>query len=566
MTILIKKRKNGHDYYYATKSGRVDGKPRVIWQKYLGRADDVVARLAGESNDEPTESVCLDFGGPAALLAIAEQFDLKGIIDEKIPKRAQGPSVGAYILLAAINRVLAPTSKNQMSDWYQNTALKRIWGFKPELFSSQNFWHHMDLIGEEEIRAVETELCKRVVKQFKLDWKSLVYDTTNFFTFIDSTNERCSLAQRGHSKAKRHDLRQVGLALVVARDSQIPLFHEVYQGNFNDTTQFRSTCVALAERYKSIAAKEVKNDNSELTVVFDKGNNSEENLLLARLNDMHFVGSLKPSDHAELLAIPLSKFEELKDSRWPGLRIHRTRCDALGEERTVVLTFSETFYSQQLNSWATQLAKATKQLEALCKDLSKTSSRRSKDSIDSAVRGIIQQQPLRDAIKFEITQNGDKYSLSFHTDLEIFQDYVNRRGGKTILATDHHDWDTANIIAAYRSQAEIEQVFRTMKSDGHLDWQPMFHWTDSKIRVHGLYCVLGFFLLSVLKQRLADAGTKLSFEGLLDALSSMQETEIIYHTDAPGKPATKTVYTRLSPIQKQITDLLDLSRFKKKNK
>jgi len=194
MTILIKKRKNGHDYYYATKSGRVNGKPRVIWQKYLGRADEVVARLAGESNDEPDESICLDFGGPAALLAIAESFDLKGIIDAKIPKRDQGPSVGEFILLAAINRILAPTSKNQMGDWYQNTVLRRLWGFKEELFSAQNFWNHMDLIGEEEIRAVETELCKRVVERFKLDWTSLIYDTTNFFTFIDSTNDRCSLA------------------------------------------------------------------------------------------------------------------------------------------------------------------------------------------------------------------------------------------------------------------------------------------------------------------------------------------------------------------------------------
>ena len=313
--------------------------PQVVWQKYLGRVDDVIAKLSGESKNEPDEAVCLDFGGPAALLAVAEAFDLKGIIDEKIPKRDQGPSVGEYILLAAINRVLAPTSKNQIGEWYENTVLKRLWGFTAELFSSQNFWQHMDLIEEEQIRSVETELCKRVVAQHKLDWNSLLYDTTNFFTFIDSTNDRCSLAQRGHSKAKRRDLRQVGLALVVARGSQIPLFHEVYQGNLNDTTQFRSTCVALADRYKAIA-----HDKGGLTLVFDKGNNAEENLLLARLNDLHFVAALRLSDHPDLQAIPLSEYEELKDNRWPGVRAYRTRCDALGEERTVVVTFSETFY------------------------------------------------------------------------------------------------------------------------------------------------------------------------------------------------------------------------------
>lgn len=560
MACLTKKRKKGHDYYYVTKSGRVDGKPRVIYQKYLGRVEDVIARLIDDKPQrEPDEAVCAEFGGPTALLAIAESLRLRETIDQNVPKRGQGPSVGHYILLAAINRVLAPTSKNQIGDWYETTVLKRLWGFKSEVFSSQNFWHHMDQIDEDEIRAIESDLVKHLVKEFKLDWSGLLYDTTNFFTFIDTTNDRCSLAQRGHSKAKRNDLRQVGLALVVARGSQIPLFHQVYQGNLNDSTQFRSTCVGLAERYKSIVGDE---HNPDLTIVFDKGNNSEENLMLARLNDVHFVCSVKPSHHADLMAVPLSQYDELKDPRWPGLRAYRTRVDALGEERTVVITFSETFYSQQLNGWVNQLAKAIQKLSSLSMELSKDTSRRSKADINARVQDILHQQPMRDSVKFEIAENGDKYSLCYRTDQEAFHAYTSKHGGKTIIATDHHDWTTPDIIAAYHAQSEIEDVFRMMNGNEYLDWQPTFHWTDSKIRVHGLYCVLGFLLLAVLRQRLRDAGIELCFNTILDELSSMQEVELIYHTGAPGKPATGTVYNRLSPMQKEISKTLTLSRFK----
>jgi transposase len=558
---LTKKRKNGHDYYYVTKSGRVNGKPRVVFQKYLGRVEDVVARLCEETpKREPDEALCIDFGGPAALLAIAESCDLRSVIDKIIPKRDQGPSVGDYILLAAINRVLAPTSKNQIGEWYEKTITKRLWGFDKELFSSQNFWHHMDAISEEQIHAVETELCKWAVSQFKLDWSGLLYDTTNFFTFIDSTNERCTLPQRGHSKAKRNDLRQVGLALVVARGSQIPLLHEVYQGNLNDTTQFRSTCTALADRYKSIVTDDNKRD---LTVVFDKGNNAEENLALAHINDVHFVCALKPSQNASLLDIQPSKFEELKDPRWPGLRAHRTRAGALGDERTIVITFSETFYSQQLHSWVNQLAKAIQKLDSLAGDLFKDRSRRSKEDVRAAVNSIIHQQPMRDAIKFEIVENDSKPSLFYRTDQEVFQEYVKKHGGKTIIATDHHDWTTQDIIAAYHAQSEIEEVFRVMHGNEHLDWQPMFHWTDSKIRVHGLYCVLGFFLLAVLRQRLSEADIRLGFNAILNELSSMQEVELFYHTGEPGRPAASTTHNRLTPLQKKISEVLALSRFKR---
>jgi len=62
-----------------------------------------------------------EFGALAALWSIAERLDLVGMIDRVGPKRAQGVSIGYYLVLAALNRVVAPRSKAQIGAWYDKT-------------------------------------------------------------------------------------------------------------------------------------------------------------------------------------------------------------------------------------------------------------------------------------------------------------------------------------------------------------------------------------------------------------------------------------------------------------
>jgi hypothetical protein len=42
MPSLTKKIIKGKPYYYARECRRVDGKPKIVWQKYLGRAEDII--------------------------------------------------------------------------------------------------------------------------------------------------------------------------------------------------------------------------------------------------------------------------------------------------------------------------------------------------------------------------------------------------------------------------------------------------------------------------------------------------------------------------------------------
>ena len=97
----------------------------------------------------------------------------------------------------------------------------------------------MDAVKPEAATAIWKDLIKDVVQREGIDLSSIGYDGTNFYTLLDTFNTRCSLAVRGKNKQGRDNLRQVSYALFCAADGQLPLFYEVYEGNRNDSGNFR---------------------------------------------------------------------------------------------------------------------------------------------------------------------------------------------------------------------------------------------------------------------------------------------------------------------------------------
>jgi len=102
-----------------------------------------------------------------------------------------------------------------------------------------------------------------------------------------------------------------------------------------------------------------------------------------------------------------------------------------------------------------------------------------------------------------------------------------------------------------------------MKDPHFVAWQPMFHWTDSKIRVHAFYSVLALTVTSLLRRevlrRAANCEVELegtSIEGILDTLAEVNEVIYIYPPGSGIKP--QHTISEMSPAQKQLLDLLDL--------
>src|SRR5215467_9119207 len=239
MPSIVGKRQGNKTYYYLVESARVEGKPRIVSQQYLGSAEEIVAKLASAGSGEAVRTQHKSFGDLAAVWGVLQRLDVAGIIDAVVPRYPNAAaSVGTYLVLAAANRVVAPCSKLAFADWWATTAGPRWVKLPVAALDHRRFWEAMDRISEADLKAVETEVGRRMINEYGLDLSGLVLDMTNFATFIDSTNDRAAIAQRGKAKQKRVDLRLVALALVVTRDGGIPIVSHAYPGDRPDVTQF----------------------------------------------------------------------------------------------------------------------------------------------------------------------------------------------------------------------------------------------------------------------------------------------------------------------------------------
>jgi hypothetical protein len=104
---------------------------------------------------------------------------------------------------------------------------------------------------------------------------------------------------------------------------------------------------------------------------------------------------------------------------------------------------------------------------------------------------------LEDLIHWKLDSQNGRWHLQFDFNHVAFQKLLTRRLGRTVLLTNRIDWTAEQIVAGYSGQQQIEQVFRGLKDGDWLGWGPMYHWTDSKIRIHAFYCMLGVSLAEV---------------------------------------------------------------------
>jgi transposase len=540
------------------ESARVDGEPRIISQQYLGTAEEVLARLQGAATGAPVRTQHKRFGDLAAVWSVLERLDVAGVIDRVVPRRSHaGASVGTYLALATANRVVAPCSKLGFADWWATTAGPRWVRIPPAALDHRRFWEAMDRLSEQQLRMVEAELGRRMVAEYGLDLQGLVVDMTNFATFIDSTNGRAPIAQRGKAKQKRMDLRLVGLGLVVTRDGGVPVVSHAYAGDRPDVTQFTAVIDELLARYQDLTEQV-----ESLTVVYDAGQNSKDNHARIEQARIGFVGSLPPSDHPELLAIPAARYTPVAADRYPGLVCVDTTVTALGVTRRAVLTHSPTLQQAQSRGLDQTLAKAQGRLAELQARLARGRTRRDRGAVEREIATILRPRWVADVITATLTGDAPAtFRLSWHTDQAARRRLERRIFGKRILFTNRDEWTTAEVVAAYRSQSEVEAGFRQLKDPRVVSFSPMHHWTDQKIRVHVFYCVLALAVAHLLRRHGDQAGLHLSVRELLAELAGIQETVLLYHDGGKGRPRARRILTDRNPTQQALYDLFTLDRY-----
>jgi transposase len=558
MASLVGKRRGGRTYYYLVESARVAGKPRIVAQQYLGSGEELAARLSQAGPGEPTRTRHRAFGDLAAAWSVLQRLEVARVIDEQVGSRRAdaAASVGTYLALAALNRVVAPRSKLAFAAWWQTTAGDRLVRLPAAALDHRRFWDAMDAVADDDLRAAERAITARMVEVFGLDLAGLVLDMTNFATFVDSANQRNTIAARGHAKQKRFDLRLVGVGLVVTADGGVPICSHAYQGNRPDVTQFSAVIDELVARFGALAQA-----TDTLTVVYDAGCDSAAGQADLQASPLHFVGSLRPSDHPDLLAIPARRLRVVDAERFPGLTAVEARTTALGADRRVILTHSQTFHLRQARGFEQTLAKARRRLTQLQARLARGRTRRPRAAVEHEIAEILRPRWLSRVITWQLAgQEPASLRLSWRTEPAARRRLEAEVFGKRLLFTDREDWPVAEVVAAYRAQADVEAGFRQLKDPKVVSFSPMFHWTDQKIRVHVFSCVLALAVAHLLRRQAAQAGLQLSVRELLATLAGIQETVLLYQ-GARGRPRARHVLTEMDPIQQRLYDLFGLNAY-----
>ena len=566
MASLVAKKKGNQLYYYVVESARVDGQPRIVHQSYLGTAEKVAALVKDRTAPVPVSAASRDFGLPGALWLAARQTGLFALLESLWPTPRSGPSPAHYLLLAAIHRVCQPGPKTQVADWYRSTILDAAWGFPPERFRSQDFWDAFEQIlpeGLDPLSATEDPLDHAQLRLLGL-WKEkqlvsrrlLSYDTTNFYTYIASNNTRNELAQRGHNKQGRHNLRQVGLSYVLDGEHGLSLCHHVYRGNLADGEEFS---VSLARMLGMLDRTQIARDT--VTLVFDKGGAALANTVQLQEAGVGWISAL-PWNQAPV-AFRERAVEQLPpaSSALPGVRAAAEKLLVHGQEYLCVLKYSASFAGEQLHSLTTSLSKAMQALRRFAMELNKPQARWKEDQIRSKIRRWLAVPYLEELIRYQIESQDGRWRLQFDFDPAAWQRLTNHRLGRTVLLTNRMDWTAEQVALGYSAQQDIERVFRGLKDGDWLGWGPMHHWTDRKIRIHAFYCMLGISLLQYIHKQAQAAWSGISMEQLLEELRQIQQFVLLYPPQGQkGPPRVATVLSKQTLVQQALAKTLGLDQ------
>jgi transposase len=568
MASLQRVRVHGYSYWRIVKSQRVNGKPRITVIAHLGKADDLLARL---HSAEQLRLRSRSHGATTAVYALARELDLAGTIDRHLatsgrrdrrqsahvadprrtPQSHDGLSVGRSLELVSVGRTCHATSKQGFAEWARTTTLGEVAGVDLDRLSSQHFWDQMDQVPIELLAPIEREIVARAIERFSLPLDTILYDATNFFTFIASTNARCKLPARGRNKQKRHDLRQLGVALLCTRRDGIPLLHQMYGGQIPDARSFAEALPLIRQRLLDLGR-----DLDSLTLVYDKGNVSQLNQGWVDQTQLHYVASLTASSQRALIteANPLLQSVTLDEDE--SVMAYRTRRTIWGAERTLVVVVSETLRAGQIRGILQHAASAKKWLQDLADTLSRGQHKRDRATVQRDIETrLMGRQHLSEVFQFNLRGTGRALRLTYEFDHDALDALARNWLGRLILVTDRDDWSTAEIIRTYRGQAHVEAVFAHLKDPMHVMLRPQYHWTDQKLHVHVFTCVLSYLLARVLHLQAQQAvGYTRSMEQLLDTLAQVRRVNILRSTQKRGVRVT----SQLEEVDPEVAKLIEV--------
>lgn len=415
----------------------------------------------------------LPHGHVLAALGTARRIELEALLPRRAPQRRRD-----LALALIVARVLDPAAKLATARMLDPTTASHSLGEVLGLGSvtAREVYATLDWLGSEQ-GFIEASLARRHLKNGTL----LLYDVTS--TYLEG--RCCELARYGYSRDHRRDRPQLVIGLLCAGDG-CPVAVEVFEGNTADPTTLAGQIDKLKQRFAL----------HHVVMVGDRGL-----LTASRISEtlrpagFDWITALRAPAIQALAAeggpLQLSLFDdrdlaEITSAEYPGERLVVCRNPLLAAERSRKRDELLAATEQDLARLQARVQRARQPLRGAAE-------------IGKALGAVLGHRKV--GKHFDTTIADDSFSFARNhaaitAEAALDGIYVLR----TSLTVEQSD--AADTVRAYKSLANVERAFRSMKTVD-LDVRPVFHWTAPRVRAHVLLCMLAYYLEWHMRRRLA---------------------------------------------------------------
>jgi len=516
MFVYKKKNQTGKYYYYLGENKSVKGVTVRAKEIYLGTADNIFQKINSKFDLEKINTY--EYGLTVSLLQQIRESGLYRALNDALPFNVRGVPASIAVIIILINKIIDPQTKNSINKWYNQSVLNKLIPIESSKLTSQFFFDCIRELNQKRIQKIEQKMAKNVKIIEEMD--SILCDMTHIETYIQE-HEGNILPQRGRTRTKT-GRRIVNLALMITRENSIPLFHLPYPGNINDYTEFAEVVRILEKKYSFLTG----NGKKKVTIMIDKGNNTEENINGLEDAKYYFVGRLRPSNFPELINKPIREFKDKYNKDTCSYSIFK---DVYGRKRKIVVKFSKKSFDKSYGEFMDLIERRRNQIKSLENNINfklkhgKNNSKlfwQKKENVESAIERILNKKPTKNLFIYILAHSNLKIDIKIKINQNEYDGRINLIG-KYILFTNRKKWSSSKIIKAFLDQYLIEDQYKTLKSD-RIKLSPLNHWTDDSIRADIFLSVLSLQLMNLFLMKVKNKGIDFSNNKILETLEQIK--------------------------------------------
>ena len=392
-------------------------------------------------------------------------------------------------------RVLVPSSKSSSF----RTAKQFL---EPPTYRLHDVYRALSVLARE-MDFIQAEVYKNSFFLGGRNDRILYYDCTNYYFEIEQED-----GDKKYGKSKEHRPNPIIQMGLFTDGDGLPLAFSLFPGNQNEQKSLKPLETKILQQFGC----------EKFIYCSDAGLASEDNRAFNHMGQRSFIvtqsikklpaedrtwaldrnGFKRLSDDASMDITKLSEDDKdqlyYKDEPFTTKKLHQR----------LIITYSPKYASYQKAVRAEQIARAEKMVA------NGTLKKQRKNPND----------PARFVNKIAATEEGEKAKIHYYLDLDKIAE-EELYDGLYAVCTDLLDDDVADILKVSEGRWQIEDCFRTMKTD--FEARPVYLTREDRIKAHFLTCFLSLLHFRLLKRSLKDAYTT---EQLLQTLRNIKFADV----------------------------------------